>query len=147
MEEKHVILIEKYLDNLLTEKEVKEFNELLIGDIDFKNLYNEQKRVREVLKAMELKRPGKEIWDDYWENTYNRLERGLGWLAVFLGSLILIGFASIKFVESLYVDTQTPLIIKIGVVSLVFGFLVLLFSVIRERFFTSNKDKYKEIRR
>ena len=82
-----------------------------------------------------------------WENTYNRLERGLAWLAVFMGALFLIGFASVEFVNQLYADNTTPAIIKVGTVSLVFGLLVLLFSVIREKLFTYKNDKYKEIQR
>ena len=41
--------------------------------------------------------------------------------AVFLGALILIAFASIEFVDQFYSNNSTPLIVKIGVTSLVFG--------------------------
>jgi hypothetical protein len=147
MEEKFIQLVEKYFDKTITKDEEKELDELLSADKDFKKEFEDQKRMKEVFSTMKLKSPGKELWDGYWENTYNRLERGLGWLALFIGSLILIGYASIEIVEKFYTDNSSPLIIKIGVVAAVFGLLVLLFSVLREKLFTFKNDKYKEVKR
>ena len=147
MDEKFLILMEKYFDGELSDSDSREFNELLSSRDEYREEFEEQKKVKEVLKAMKMKNPSSELWDGYWEKTYNRMERGLGWLAVFLGALILIAFASIEFVDQFYSNNSTPLIVKIGVTSLVFGFLVLLFSVIREKLFTHKSDKYKEIQR
>ena len=147
MEEKFLNLIERYFDDELSDLESIEFNRLLNSHEEFRREFEEQKKVKEVLKTMKMKNPSSELWDGYWEKTYNRMERGLGWLAIFLGALILLAFASIEFVDQFYSNNSTPLIIKIGVTSLVFGFLVLLFSVIREKFFTHKSDKYKEIQR
>jgi general stress protein CsbA len=139
--------MEKYFDGEISDPDSKELNELLNSHDDYRKEFEEQKKIKEVLKTMKMKNPSSELWDGYWEKTYNRMERGLGWLAVFLGALILIAFASIEFVDQFYTNSSTPLIVKIGVTSLVFGFLVLLFSVIREKLFTHKSDKYKEIQR
>jgi len=147
IDEKFMILMEKYFDDKLSSNERKEFNELLSSNEKLNKEFKEQKKVKEVLAKMKLKNPSDKLWDGYWENTYNRLERGLAWLAVFMGALFLIGFASVEFVNQLYADNTTPAIIKVGTVSLVFGLLVLLFSVIREKLFTYKNDKYKEIQR
>lgn len=147
MEEKFLDLMEKYFDGELSDSESAEFNKLLSSHIEYRNEFEEQKKVKEVLKTMKMKNPSSELWDGYWEKTYNRMERGLGWLAIFLGALILLAFASIEFVDQFYSDNSTPFIIKVGVTSLVFGFLVLIFSVIREKLFTHKSDKYKEIQR
>ncbi len=147
MNESFIILLEKYFENEITEKEKIEFEILLENNQQFKEEFEEQKKIKEVFKKMKLKNPSEEIWDSYWENIYNKFERSIGWLAVFIGALLLIGFASVQFVNQLYNDNSSPLIIKIGTVFLVFGFLVLLFSIIREKFFTNKNDKYKEIQR
>lgn len=147
IDEKLLNLMEKYFENELSKEEELYFNDLLDTRRDFKQEFEEQKKVKEVLKNMKMKDPSSELWDGYWEKTYNRLERGLGWLAIFIGALILLAFASIEFVNQLYSDNSTPLVIKIGVVLLVFGFLVLIFSIIREKFFTQKSDKYKEVQR
>ena len=147
MEERFLILMEKYFDEELTEEEKNSFDKMLQSNKELKKEFEEQKHIKEVISKMKLKNPSSEVWDSYWEKTYNRIERGIGWLGVFIGALILLGFASIEFVSQLYEDNSTPVIIKIGTVSLVFGFLVLLFSVIREKWFTHKTDKYKEIQR
>ena len=147
MNEKFIILMEKFFENDLSEEEKNSFDLLLRSDESNRKEFEEQKRVKEVLTKMKLKNPSAEIWDSYWETTYNLLERGLGWFLIFIGILILLGYASVEFVSQLYSDNSTPLIIKVGTVSLVFGFLVLLFSIIREKLFTYKSDKYKEIQR
>ena len=147
MDEKFLILMEKYFEKEITPTEEKELFNLLNSSDKFKAEFEEQKKVKEVIAKMKLKDPSDKLWDGYWEGTYNRLERGIAWLAVFVGALFLIGFASVEFVNQFYADNNTPTIIKIGTVSLVFGLLVLLFSVIREKLFTYKNDKYKEIQR
>ena len=147
MDEKLMMLIEKYFENDLNESEQNKFENLLSSDREFKREFEEQNKMKEVFKKMKFRDPSDKLWDSYWEKSYNRTERGLGWLAVFLGLLILIGFASIEFVNQLYADDSTPVIIKVGTVSLVFGLLVLLFSVLREKLFTYKNDKYKGIKR
>jgi len=147
MDERLLILMEKHLEGELTKAEQQDFENLLESNTALKKEFEEQKRIKEVIKTMKMKNPSSELWDGYWERTYNRLERGLGWLAIFVGVLILMGFASIEFVSRFYEDNNIPVFVKIGIVSLVFGFLVLLFSVIREKLFTYKTDKYKEIQR
>ena len=147
MNERFLTLMEKYFDDEISHNEKIEFENLLKNNHDLKDEFEEQKKIKEVIKKMKFKNPSNDLWDNYWENTYNKLERSLGWLAVFIGALILIGFASVEFVNQLYKDNSSPTIIKIGTVSLVFGFLVLFFSIIREKFFAYKNDKYKEIQR
>ena len=146
MNERFIYLIEKCFDNELNVDEKTEFDSLLQNK-DLKNEFGEQKRVKEVLGKMKLKNPTVEVWDKYWLGVYNKLERGIAWIAVSVGFLILIIYGSIEAVEKFLVDTQTPEIVKFGISILVIGGLILLFSVIREKFFTHTRDKYKEVQR
>ena len=146
MNERFIYLIEKCFDNELNVDEKTEFDSLLQNK-DLKNEFEEQKRVKEVLGKMKLKNPTVEVWDKYWLGVYNKLERGIAWIAVSVGFLILIIYGSIEAVEKFLVDTQTPEIVKFGISILVIGGLILLFSVIREMFFTHTRDKYKEVQR
>jgi len=99
------------------------------------------------LKKMTLKNPSKEKWDGYWLGIYNRIERGIAWIAISIGAIIFFGYASIESVNAFINDTQTPPIIKVGISILFFGVLILIFSLLREKFFTSKHDKYKEVQR
>ena len=146
MNERFIYLIEKCFDNELNVNEKTEFDSLLQNK-DLKNEFEEQKRVKEVLGKMKLKNPTVEVWDKYWLGIYNKVERSLAWIAVSVGFLILVIYGSIEAVENFFADTQTPGIVKIGISALVIGGLILLFSVIREKFFTHTRDKYKEVQR
>ena len=146
MNERFIYLIEKCFDNELNVDEKIEFDSLLQNK-DLKNKFEEQKRVKEVLGKMKFKNPTAEVWDKYWVGVYNKLERGIAWIAVSVGFLILVIYGSIEAVENFFADTQTPGIVKIGISALVIGGLILLFSVIREKFFTHTRDKYKEVQR
>ena len=146
MNERFIYLIEKYFDNTLGSDEKNEFDSLLLNK-NLKNEFEEQKRVKEVLGKMKLKNPSVEVWDKYWLGVYNKIERSLAWIAVALGFTILIIYGSIEAVEKFFADTQTPGIIKFAISALVIGGLVLLFSVLREKFFTHTRDKYKEVQR
>ena len=86
--ENEIILIEKYFANSLTANEQLEFEKLLLTDLNFKNEFEEQLKIKEVLNQMKLKNPEKEIWDKYWLNTYNLLERRVAWLFVLIPIII-----------------------------------------------------------
>jgi hypothetical protein len=147
MNERFIILIEKYFDNELSEIETQEFESLLNSNPELKSEFEEQKKIKEVLNKMKLKNPSKEAWDGYWLGVYNRVERGIAWIAISIGAIIFFGYASIESVNAFINDTQTPPLVKIGISILFFGVLVLVFSLIREKFFTSKHDKYKEVQR
>ncbi len=147
MNEQHIILLEKYLDDSATAEERSEFESLLDVNSELREEYEEQKRVKEVLKSMKLKNPAVEVWDSYWLNVYNKVERGIAWIAISVGLLIVCAYAAIEFVNQFYIDGDAPLIVKIGTTILVFGFLILFYSILREKLFTYKHDKYKEIQR
>lgn len=146
MNDRFMYLVERYFDGELTSDEKNEFDSLLL-DENLRNEFEEQKRVKEVLNKMKLKNPSAEVWDKYWLGVYNKVERGIAWIAVSVGVLILIIYGSIEAVENFLADTQTPGIVKFGISALVIGGLILLFSLIREKLFTGTRDKYKEVQR
>lgn len=145
--EKFVVLMEKYFSNEISIEEKKEFEDLINSNTNLKAEFEEQKEVKEVLSKMKLKNPSREVWDSYWMGVYNRIERGIAWVVISVGALIFFSYASYEIVNSFINDTQAPALAKIGMAMLVFGGLVLLFSLIREKIFTSKRDKYKEIQR
>ncbi|VAX17304.1 hypothetical protein MNBD_IGNAVI01-126 [hydrothermal vent metagenome] len=146
MNERFIYLIERYFSDELMSDEKNEFDSLLLNK-NLRDEFEEQKRVKEVLDKMKLKNPSVEVWDKYWLGIYNKIERGLAWIAISVGFLILIIYGSIEAVEQFFADTQTPGIVKFGISALVIGGLILLFSVIREKLFTGTRDKYKEVQR
>lgn len=147
MNERFIYLQERFFENELTENEKNEFNKLLIENPILQNEFNEQKRIKEVLKQMQFNNPSKEVWDGYWLGIYRRIERGLSWILISFGAIILIGFAIYQSAVSIWNDISLPIYIKFAVLSLIFGLIVLTVSILREKLFTLKKDKYKEIQR
>jgi hypothetical protein len=147
MTDNFIYLLEKYLDTSANPEERIEFENLINSNPELYKEYEEQKRIKEVLRQMKLKNPSVEVWDSYWLGIYNRIERGLAWIMVSIGVLIILGFAALEFVNFIINDNTTPVLLKTGIIILVFGIFVLLFSVGREKFFTRKHDKYKEIQR
>ncbi|MBZ0199549.1 MAG: hypothetical protein K8H86_06760 [Ignavibacteriaceae bacterium] len=147
MKERFIYLMENYFDDSLPDEEKKELFNLIEQQPDLKDEFEEQKQIKEVLSKMKMKNPSVEVWDRYWFGIYNRIERGLAWIAISIGALIFFGFVSYHTVQSLINDTHTPALVKYGLAAMLFGLLVLALSVIREKYFTYKNDKYKEIQR
>jgi hypothetical protein len=145
--EKFIVLLEKYFSNEISSEEKIEFEKMLNSDSQLQSEFDEQKRIKEVLNKMKLKNPSREVWDSYWMGIYNRIERGIAWVVISIGAMIFFGYASYEIVNAFIKDTQAPVLAKIGISMLVFGGLILLFSLIREKIFSSKRDKYKEIQR
>ena len=147
MNERFIILQEKYFEGVLNAEEKAEFNNMLESNTKMKKEFEEQRRIKEVLRKMKLKNPSREIWDSYWMGIYNRIERGIAWVVISVGALIFFGYASYEAVNAFINDTQAPPLAKLGITLLIFGALILIFSLIREKIFTSKRDKYKEVQR
>jgi len=100
------------------------------------------------MKSMKHKEPPDEVWEKYWSRFYNRLERGLGWILISIGAMILLFYGGFKAVESLVKDPTLAIFLKVAILLLLAGLVILFVSVVRERIFTYKKDKYaKEVKR
>jgi hypothetical protein len=135
------------VDHELTSSELKEFNLMIEKNPDFRKEWEQYKKLKEVTQAMKFKSPSREVWDNYWMNTYNKIERGIAWIIFSIGAIILITYGLFKAVESIIADPQLQGIIKIGIIAVLLGLVILLVSVIREKLVVRKSDPYKEIKR
>lgn len=139
--------MEKYFSDDINPSEYKELQDALSSNAEFRKEFEEQKKIKEVLHTMNLKNPSREVWDKYWTGIYNRIERGIAWIAISIGAIILFGFAVFEAIEHFIDDTTTPDIVKMGVGVLTVGGIILTISVLREKLMTYKHDKYKDIQR
>lgn len=102
-------------------------------------------RLKEVTDTMTPLKPPEETWDTYWEDVYRRLERGIGWVLVSLGTIAAGTWALWNAVSELIRDTTMPGYVRWGLLALIAGFVILLVSVVRERLFTRKDDPYKDV--
>jgi len=135
------------VDGELTSDQETEFFRLVDHYPACQKEWESYKKLKEVTQAMKFKSPSKEVWDNYWLNIYNRIERGIAWIIFSIGCIILITYGLFKGVEAMLADTQLEGIVKIAIIAVIAGTVILLVSVIREKLVTRKSDPYKEIQR
>lgn len=142
------ILLMGAVDGELTEQEQFEFDQLILKHPELKKEMQQYQKIKEVTQTMKFKQPHTEVWDKYWLNIYNRIERGIAWIIFSIGCMILITYGLFKAVESIIAEPQLEIIIKIGILAVIAGVVILLVSVARERLFIKKTDRYsKEVQR
>lgn len=136
------------LDNELSRKEKTSLEIHLKECLECRRELKEFERVKGVVKSMKYKELPDEVWEKYWSKVYNRLERGLGWILVSIGAMILLFYGGFKAIEELVKDPTIAVFLKVAILILLVGLVILFVSVVRERIFTYKRDKYaKEVKR
>ncbi|MDH3458760.1 MAG: hypothetical protein OER90_18110 [Gemmatimonadota bacterium] len=133
------------LDNELSRQEQAELSQLLAGDAVLETEWTQLQRVKEVTQGMALQQPPHEVWDGYWTGVYRRLERGIGWILLSLGAVIVISWGAWEGVQELLRDVETPTMVKIGILAVIVGVVVLFISVVREKLIVRQNDPYKDV--
>ena len=140
-------LISSYLDNELDEEQRRLVEEHIEKCTECRREYGEMARFEEVMRKMRLKQPPKEAWEVYSQSVYNRMERGIGWILLSIGAMIILFFGGYQFVKGIIQDPTIPLILKAGILLGLGGVVILLVSVIRERVFVNKSERYREIQK
>jgi len=136
-----------YLDNELSKEEKTIVEEHLRNCSVCSKELEGFKELKEVTKEMELVDPEDKIWEQYWSGIYNRIERGIGWILLSIGGIILLIYGGYKAVENLIADPTVGIILKIAILFSIGGIATLLISVLRERLYFWKKDRYRHVRR
>ncbi|NIR49964.1 hypothetical protein GWO43_15810 [candidate division KSB1 bacterium] len=140
-------LLTKAIDGELQEEEWNKFQQFVENYPECEKEWQQQMQLKEVTKTMKLKAPSGEVWDNYWVNVYNRLERGFAWIVFSIGFIILLTYGGFKAVEAIIAEPQLAGVVKAGIVLTIGGLVMLLVSIIREKLFTFKHDPYKEVKR
>lgn len=135
------------LDGELTPEVRAEFERLLAAEPAVQDEWKRLERLKEVTASMRLRKPPEETWDRYWTSVYSRLERGIAWILVSLGAIVLGSYGAWYGIRDLLADADMPWLLKGGILALIVGLVILLVSVIRHRLFVSRTDPYKDIQR
>lgn len=132
------------LDGEITPADRRELDALVARDPVLADEWRRMTRLKEVTATMTLQHPPEEVWDRYWHSTYRRAERGVGWILLSLGALVLTGYGLWHAAGALLADTETPTVVRAAIAATALGLIVLAISVIREKFFTSRRDPYQK---
>ena len=138
-------LVSSYADGELDKETRRQVEDHLASCAECRAELEDTRKLEEVMSGMKLKSPPAEVWQVYWSSVYNRLERGVGWILLSIGSIILLLFGGFKAVEGIIRDPGIPFLLKSGILLAMAGGVVLLVSVIRERLYVRSRERYKEI--
>jgi hypothetical protein len=135
------------LDGELPAEEREELERLLNSDASVRAEWDRLVRLKEVTDTMKLQQPPDEVWKDYWESVYVRLERGIGWILLSVGAIVLVSYGLWMGAQEIIADTEMPLYLKAAILATTVGVVVLLVSVVREKLFIGRTERYKDVER
>jgi len=141
------VRISGYLDGELSPEERAAFERELAANPELAEELAALQAMKEVTSSMKLRELPDQVWERYWEGTYNRLERRVGWILFSVGAALLLAGGLYELALALIHNSSEPWWLRLAIGALSGGFAVLLVSVIRERFFMAKRDPYREVER
>ncbi|HOD66389.1 MAG TPA: zf-HC2 domain-containing protein [candidate division Zixibacteria bacterium] len=140
-------LLVGYLDGELSDEERTAVEAALAEDPDLRAELEEFRKLKEVTGMAQYADLPPQVWEQYWESLYRKLERGAGWIFLSLGAIVLLGFGLYEAFRGMYYDPLIPLWVKVGVSVGAAGVVILLVSYGRERYFAFTRDRYRRVLR
>jgi hypothetical protein len=140
-------LLAGYQDGELDAEQLEMVQQHLDGCSDCRAELARLEKVKEVTGKVKFNDLPLEVWEGYWQNLYRRFERGAGWIFFSLGAIIMIIAGAFYLVKDFFLDPLVSPIIKIGTGGLIIGAIILLVSILRERIFAYNRERYREVQR
>jgi anti-sigma factor RsiW len=137
----HVLMMAA-LDGECSPAERQELDGLLTRHAELAAEWERLRRVREVMADMSLRRPPEEVWDRFRISVLHRAERSLAWLLITAGAAVLGAWALWEWLGRVLSDADLPRPIRLAIVAIAAGAVILLVSVIRERWFLHRRDPY-----
>lgn len=139
-------LLMKAVDGLASEEELAELKQAAGSDPALADEFRAFTKIKEVTDSIMFKDLPDSHWEGYWTNVYNRLERGIGWVLMSIGAIILLCYGAYQLFEGIFTSPEVSLVIKIGVAVGGAGLIILLISIVREVIFARKKERYKEVK-
>jgi len=136
-----------YLDNELSDEQRRQFEEHLAGCSECKDELKEFRKLKAITDEVTLVEPEDRIWQDYWDGIYNRIERSVGWIVFSVAAILLTIYGGFKLIEELIKDATIGMLLKAGLLALIVGLAILFVSVLREKLYFWQRDRYKDVRR
>ncbi|MBU1318988.1 MAG: hypothetical protein KKH67_07295 [candidate division Zixibacteria bacterium] len=141
-------LLMKVVDGLATAEEEAALQEAIRADGKWEQELRAYRKIKEVTDSMQLKDLPDSYWQGYWASVYRTTERGIGWVFLSVGAIILLATVGFVALGDFFMSSDVPLIVKIGVTAAGLGVIILLVSILRERFFARGHERYeKEVER
>jgi predicted anti-sigma-YlaC factor YlaD len=143
----HKDLMMAYLDDELNDEQKLAFELHLASCADCAKDLQEFKKLKRMTDCVGLVEPEDRVWDQYWNNLYNRIERGTGWILFSVAAIALLIYGGFELIETVIENRTVGVLAKVGVLALIGGLAILFISILRERVYFWSRDRYKDVRR
>ena len=140
-------LMMAYLDGELDEAQKSTLQAHLKTCPQCQSELDEFNKLKEITDSISLTEPEDRIWEHYWDNVYNRVERHIGWILSSVAGILLFIYGGFRAIENVMLNPGVAMFCKVCLVVLIVGCAVLFVSVLRERLYFWQKDRYKDVRR
>ncbi len=141
-------MLTAYVDDELPPEDRQRLEDHLAGCESCRHTLAALTAVGEDLAMIEFKEPSDAELEQYWRSVYNRMERGIGWVLLSIGVIVLLCYGAFALLENFIRDPGVALAAKIGVVALLVGAVFLFVSLLRERLAVRKSDRYsREVER
>ena len=137
------LLMMGLMDNELSPEEIADINQHMIRCETCRKEFDALSRTHTKLGSASFYGSPDDELDRIWKSPFSRFTRNAGILLVFTGWIILIIYSLFKIITS---DTE-PVLPRIATLGIIIGFIVLLFTVLKDRIRAFKTDPYKEIKR
>jgi len=143
----HKDLMMAYLDNELNDQQRRAFEAHLASCSECTKEMGEFQRLKHMTDSMTLVEPEDRVWEQYWSNLYNRMERRAGWVLSSVAAIVLSIYFGFELIETIVTDPAVGVLMKAGLLALLAGLAILFVSVLRERVYFWSRDRYRDVRR
>ena len=134
-------LLSGYLDGELTQQQRQRVETHCDACAECEKNLAELQVLQENIGKAQFSEVDQDIWRERMDNATVRTSRGIGWLLILGGVLAAMGIGIYEFV----IDSSLGLVEKLIVGAIYGGFVVLFFSVLRQRQIERKTDKYKDV--
>jgi hypothetical protein len=141
------ILMMGLMDNELSESQKAKVMEHLASCEKCSAQYKAFSNLKKETSEMKFKKLPEMYWDEYWDHVYNKLERGIAWIILSLGAILIFSYGAYQMTYDFFLDPTRPLFIRVGTGVFTFGIIVLTVSVLREKLMIRHIDKYRSVKR
>ena len=143
--EREQYLLMGALDRELSTAERREFEQLLETDAEVQAEWTRLKRLKGLTDSMEFKMPSDAIWEGYMASVYRRVERGVAWILLSVGTIVLVSTGLWHLGKAIFIAEDLPFYVKASLLAIFVGVAILIVSVVREKIFTHKRDPYKDV--
>lgn len=141
------VLMMGLMDNELDENQKKKVLEHLASCEECAKQYKAFNNLKKETSEMKFKKLPEMYWDEYWNHVYNKLERGIAWIILSLGAILIFSYGAYEMTYEFFFDGTISLFLRISTGIFTFGIIILTVSVLREKLMIRHIDKYRSIKR